>query len=131
LLDFLRRKALAELQLRTVTVPCFSVGIKTVVVTVAVEMRKSRAHDGAEAVAPVHSKSFGLRIERINHKETPATSLHEKNHAQGVRVLHRRSKVFCAGFQHRKKKRGSPLRQCRFTRKKKPRNCRGFENAIR
>jgi hypothetical protein len=67
----------------------------------------------------VHSKSFGLRIERINHNEATATSLHEKNHAQGVRVLHRRSKVFCAGFQHRKKKRESPLPQCRFTRKEK------------
>jgi hypothetical protein len=98
LLDFLRRKALTELRLRMATVPFFSVGIKTVVVAVAVEMRKSRADDGAEAVPPVHSKKIGLRIERINHSETVTLPLHEKNHPQGVRILHRGSVVFCAGF---------------------------------
>jgi hypothetical protein len=98
LLDFLRRKALTELRLRTATVPFFSVGIKTVVVAVAVEMRKSRADDGAEAVAPAHSKKIGLRIERINHRETVTPRLREKNHPQGARIFHRRTMVFCAGF---------------------------------
>jgi hypothetical protein len=77
LLDFLRRKALTELRLRTATVPCFSVGIKTVVVAVAVEMRKSCGHDSAEAVASVHAKTIGLRIERINHRETVTPPFHE------------------------------------------------------
>jgi hypothetical protein len=61
-------------------------------------MRKSRAHDGAEAVAPVHAKMIGVRIERINRRETAAMSLYEKNHPQGARILHRRSMEFCAGF---------------------------------
>jgi hypothetical protein len=98
LLDFLRRKALTELRLQTATVPCFSVRIKTVVVAVAVEMRKSRAHDGAEAVAPVHSKTTGLRIEKRTHRETAPTPLQEKIHPQGARILHRRSIEFYAGF---------------------------------
>jgi hypothetical protein len=34
-------------------------------------MRKSRAHDGAEAVEPVHAKLFGLRIVRINFAKSP------------------------------------------------------------
>jgi len=98
LLDFLRRKALTELQLRRVTVPCFSVGIKTVVVAVAVEMRKSRAHDEREAVEPVHAKLVGLRIVRINESESAASPLHGEIHPQSERVLHRRSMEFCAGY---------------------------------
>jgi len=39
-MDFLRRKAQTQLLLRKATVPCFIVRIKTVVVAVAVEMRK-------------------------------------------------------------------------------------------
>jgi hypothetical protein len=34
-------------------------------------MRKSRAHDGAEAVEPVHAKLVGLRIVRINAAKSP------------------------------------------------------------
>src|SRR5712672_2825349 len=69
------RKALTELRLRRVTVPCFRECIKIVVVAVAVEMRKSRSHDGTEAVEPVHAKLFWPRIVRINSAKCPRQHL--------------------------------------------------------
>jgi hypothetical protein len=42
-MDFLRRKAQTQRLLRRATVPCFIVRIKTVVVAVAVEIRKTLA----------------------------------------------------------------------------------------
>src|SRR5690242_5684063 len=92
------RKALTELRLRRGTVPCFKECIKTVVVAVAVEMRKSPGHDDREAVAPVHAKMSDLRIVRISSPKLAAAPPVRKIHPQGERVLHRRSDEFCAGF---------------------------------
>src|SRR6202140_5988670 len=59
------RKALTELRLRRVTVPCFNECIKIVVVAVAVEMRKTAA--GADGAA-VELCIYEERRERLRGK---------------------------------------------------------------
>jgi hypothetical protein len=62
-MDFLRRKAQTLLLLRNATVPCFIVRIKTVVVAVAVEMRKKLESSGRDefALCIAEDPNGGLR----------------------------------------------------------------------